>query len=85
MLIKKNTIPFELQLKVNGFFNINISVKISFMEHWILYYMKDGVLYFFDFSGQPLNIYGIAIESVFTSYTSDKVKVFNFPLVDDYE
>ena len=40
---KNDTIPFELQLKRNGFFIVNTTVKISTMGHWILFHIKDGV------------------------------------------
>ena len=80
---KNDTIPFELQLKRNGFFIVNTTVKISSMGHWILFYIKDCVLYFFDSFGQSLDIYGLDIESFYTSYTGPKIKVFNSPLQDD--
>ena len=53
------------------------------MGHWILYYIKDVVLYFFDCLGQPLDIYGLDMELLFTAYTGDKVRVFNSPLQYD--
>ena len=33
--LKNDTIPFELQLKRNGFFIANTSVEISSMGYWI--------------------------------------------------
>ena len=33
------------------------------MGHWILYYTKDDVIYFFDSFRQPLDMYGLDIES----------------------
>ena len=53
------------------------------MGRWILYYIKDSVLYFFDSFGQPLEVYGLDIKSFFSTYTVDGVKLFNSPLQDD--
>ena len=47
---KNDRIPSKLQLKINGFNIVNTSVKISYMKHWILYYIKDGVLHFLTLS-----------------------------------
>ena len=82
-IYKNDTIPFELQSKRNGFFIVNTTVKISTMGHWILYYIKDNCLYFFDSFGQPLSVYGLDIESFFDTYNYDKIKVFNSALQDD--
>ena len=51
--------------------------------HWILYCIKDDVLYFFISLEQPLNIYGLHIELFFKSYTAGTVKVLNSSLQDD--
>ena len=50
------------------------------MGHWIWYYIKYGALYFFSSFGQPLDMFELDIESFFTTYTGDEVKVFNSPL-----
>ena len=64
--------------KEKDFFIVNTTVKNSILGHWILYYIKDCVLYFFDSFGQPLDIYGLDIESCFTTCTGDSVRLFNF-------
>ena len=35
------------------------------MENWILYYIKDDVLYFFDSFEQPLDVYELDIDLFF--------------------
>ena len=63
---------------------MNFSLQIHLWKfHWILYYIKDDVLYFFISLEQPLNIYGLDIELFFTSYTADTVKALNSSLQDD--
>ena len=57
------------------------------MGHWIIYYIKDGVYYFFGSFGQPLDMYGLDIEPFYTTYTKIyvkyiKEKLFNSPLQD---
>ena len=72
-IYKNDTVPIELQLKRNGFFIVNTTVKNSSMGHWILYYIKDNVLYFFDSFGQPPNVYGLDIALFFNTYNGTKI------------
>ena len=58
-------------------------MKILTIGHWILYYIKDGVHYFFYSFAKPLNMYGLDIEPFFKTYTGNKIKVFNSPLQND--
>ena len=71
-----------MQLKRNRFFIVNTTVKISTLEHRNLYCIKYGVLYLFYSFGQPFEVYGLDIESLFTTYTGDKIKVFNSAIQD---
>ena len=62
---KNDTIPFELQLKKKRFLIANTSVKIPSVVHWILYHIKDGILYFFDSFENPFNMSRLDVELFF--------------------
>ena len=80
---KNDTIPFHLKSKRNGFFIVNTNVNVTTMGHWILFYIKYSVLYFFDSFGENIKTYGLDIESFFSSFNGDKVIAIRSPLQDD--
>ena len=76
-------IPFNLMKERECFFIVNTITNVRKMGHWILFYIKNFRLYFFDsFAMSPVE-YGWDIDSFFTSYPGYKTEVFQSPIQND--
>ena len=80
---KNDDIPFSLLSRRHCFFIVNTSINVNSMGHWLLFYIKDFNLYFFDSFGlAPFN-YGGDVHSFFNKYNNFKTMVFNSPIQSD--
>ena len=76
-------IPVSLKYMRNGFFIVNTIYNVNKMGHWIMYYIKDFNIYFFDSYGSHPTEYGMCIEEFYNSYPYNKIIVFDREIQDD--
>lgn len=77
-------IPFELKYERECFFIVNTIVELGNMGHWILFYVSNQHLYFFDSFGIDPMQYGWDIARFFSSYGGCKTIVFNRPIQSEF-
>ena len=76
-------IPFHLMRERECFFIVNTIIDIRKMGHWVLLFIKDFCLYYFDSFGLSPVDYGWDIEHFYTSYPGYKAQVFHTPIQND--
>ena len=77
-------IPFQLSKEKECFFIVNTIVNIKNMGHWILFFIKDFHLYYFDSFGFTPEDYGWDITDFFGSYPTCKTIVFVEPIQNEF-
>lgn len=70
-------IPFQLMHEKECFFIVNTIVDVRKMGHWILFYIRNHHLYFFDSFAFSPNDYEWDIADFFNTYPTNKTIVFS--------
>ena len=72
-----NNIPIDyLKSKRNCFFVVNTISSTHNIGHWVLFYIKDYCLYFFDSLGKDPEYYDGDIKKFYNQFMFDKLVVF---------
>ena len=68
----------------SGFFIVNTLPRHSkqTMGHWVLFLVKENILYFFDSFGFKPKLYGYNIKFFFENFPNHKEVVFDYPIQD---
>lgn len=69
---------------VNGFIIVNTLNNTNKIGHWVLFYIKNTSLYYFDSFGNEPSVYGTYISNFYHAYPKDKTLVFKSPLQADF-
>ena len=77
------TVPMTLKNIRNGFYIINTANNVNKMGHWVMYYVKDFTMYFFDSFGCSPSEYGLDIAKIYNLYRFKKHVVFNREIQDE--
>lgn len=77
-------VPFDIIDKRECFIIVNTLSSISHsMGHWILFYIKDFILYYYDSFGMDPAMYGGDINKFYDEYPYYKIKAINNALQQD--
>ena len=76
-------IPFELMKERECFFIVNTVTDLQKMGHWVLFYIKEFHLFFFDSFGLHATQYGSDIKNFFESYQYRKSLVFDHAIQNE--
>ena len=77
-------LPRSFSLHNNAFIIVNTLSRASEeMGHWIVLYIRDGILHYFDSLAACPTQYGGAIHKLYSDYPREKIIVFDNPLQSD--
>ena len=68
----------------NGFIIVNTLNDANKIGHWILFFIKNMHLYYFDSFGNNPNNYGYRTSKFYNTYPKNKTIVFNSPVQADF-
>ena len=78
------SIPRDQPYQKDYFFIVNTIQDIRKMGHWVLFFIRNFHLYFFDSFAMTPSIYGGDISNFFNSYHGYKTIVFKTPIQNDF-
>ena len=78
------TIPFGMFQQKDCFFIVNTITDTRNMGHWILFFIRNYHLYYFDSFAMDPSVYGGDISNYFKSYHGYKTIVVENPVQNDF-